>query len=357
MLQHLLLLGKLHKTYLLTAPYLLLRKMSSNVISLPDSTDLEQLGSIAREFRQEYEELAEDAERILLGRRFIFSRYGKELYPYFEEADASVVPGCIIPLKKGRPVASVDSTCVLVGETSDGALYAARTAVGISHEGALKRFFRIGPMLVYASASGLAGLRTDLSSPELGMLLSDRMVAERVIRNTIERRVIESLLYSRQELIVVADGSLKHPFGQFAGSPLKMNPSGNCLIGFSKSSNLIFSEGAVSALSRAQGPVFHLVEAGPVKTVLAKFAADGLVFRLDLAGLSESVENVLGRLLWNDAFAAGYPESLKAAHHLSVFSKAEDQALKAFVTKRFRFRHIPTFTLRRIALGSFKGGA
>ena len=45
------------------------------------------------------------------------------------------------------------------------------------------------------------------------------------------------------------------------------------------------------------------------------------------------------------------------AHHLSIFSKADDQALKAFVTKRFGVRRLHTFPLRKIALGSFRGGA
>jgi hypothetical protein len=94
-----------------------------------------------------------------------------------------------------------------------------------------------------------------------------------------------------------------------------------------------------------------------VSTVLAKFSPDGLVFRLDVSGTEEPVERVLGRILWNDAFSAGYPESLKVAHHLSVFSRADGQALKAFVTKKFRLRQLPTFTLRTIALGSFKGAA
>ena len=201
----------------------------------------------------------------------------------------------------------------------------------------------------------MSGLRSDLSSAEMGMLLADHTIAERVLRNIVEGRVVESLLSSERELIVVADGSLKHPFGQ-RQSPLDAGASGNCLIGFSKSSNLIVSEGAVASLSKAIGASYHLLDGGLVKTVLAKFTSDGLVFRLDLAGLREPVEDALGRLLWNDSFSAGYPESLKAAHHLSVFSKAEDQALKAFVTKKFRLRQLPTFTLRRIALGSFKGG-
>jgi len=330
--------------------------MDSSVISLPDTDNIELFDSIAREFRQGFEDLAQNAERELVGRSFIFSRYGEQLYPYFEETDATQVPGCIIPIKEGRPVASVDSTCVLVGETTDGALYAARTAVGISREGSLRRFFRLGPILVYLSASGMTGLQSELSSSEMGLLLADHGIAERVVRNIIEGRVVASLLSSESELIVIADGSLKHPFGQHNSGPTPL-AGGNCLIGFSKSSTLIVSEGAVASLSKSSAASFHLLDSGPVKTVLAKFAPDGLVFRLDLAGLREPVENALGRLLWNDSFAAGYPESLKAAHHLSIFSKAEDQALKAYVTKRFRLRQLPTFTLRTIALGSFRGGA
>lgn len=328
----------------------------SNILTLPDSQHLALLDSVAQEFRQGFNDLTENAGKELSGRSFIFSRYGKELYPYFEASGANLVPGCIIPLKEGRPVASVDSTCILVGETSSGALYAARTAVGISHEGSLKKFVRMGPILVYASSKGLLGIRSETSSLEMGLLLSDHSVAERVIRNTIERKVIESLLCSDERMIVMADGSLKHPFGQFSGS-LPPAAGDNSLIGFSKSSNLIFSEEAASALSCAKGPSYHVLDDGPVKTVLAKFATDGIVFRLDLADTSEPVERLLGRLLWNDSFTAGYPESLKVAHTLSVFTRGEDQALRALVTKRFGLRRLPTFTLRTIALGSFKGGA
>jgi hypothetical protein len=324
--------------------------------SLPEPLDnLDLFGEIAKEFRQAFEDLAKQADRELSGKNFIFSRYGKELYPYFEETDATTVPGCIIPLKEGRPVASVDSTCVLIGESSDGALYAARTAVGISLMGAPRRFVRIGPILVYASPAGINGLGTNLSGQELSLLLSDHAVAERVIRNRVERRIVDCLLASEEKLIVMADGSLKHPLGQFVGRTTMQGR--NALIGFSKSSNLILSEGIVRSLTKAEGPSYQMLDDGRVNTVLAKFSADGLVFRLDLMTGGEDAPAVLGRLLWNDSFSAGYPESLKLAHHLSIFSKADDQALKAFVTKRFRLRRLPTFTLRTIALGSFRGAA
>jgi hypothetical protein len=335
----------------------MLRNMAIATSVLPDGLEPGLLDSLAEEFRLSFAELLESADRGLSGRRFVFSRYGRELYPCFEEADATLVPGCIVPVKEGRPVASVDSTCVLVGEAQEGALYAARAAVGVSFGGALKRFFRLGPVLVFASESGLSGVESRLGSQEMAFLLADHAVAERVIRNTVEGRVVSALLAGADGAIVVADGSLKHPMGQFGGALPRPASRETCLLGFSKSSSLIFSEGAVGALSMAASPAYHVVDGGPVKTVLAKFSADGLVFRLDVASPAEQVQQVLGSLLWNDAFAAGYPESLKVAHHLSVFSKADDQALKAYVTGRFRLKRVPTFALRRIALGSFKGGA
>ncbi|MDG6937068.1 MAG: hypothetical protein JRN42_00825, partial [Nitrososphaerota archaeon] len=121
-------------------------------------------------------------------------------------------------------------------------------------------------------------------------------------------------------------------------------------------SNLILSEDYVSALSKSPVPAYHSLDRGPIETVLAKFAPDGLVFRLDVSS-QEPAETTLGRILWNDAFASGYPDSLKVAHHLSIFSRADDQALKAYVAKRFRVKQLHTFPLRKIALGSFKGGA
>jgi hypothetical protein len=321
-----------------------------------EDAQLAMLDSLAQEFEEAFEELSENAGRELSGRTFVFSSYGRELYPYFEATDVELVPGCIIPVKEGRPVTSVDSTCVLVGETAQGALYAARTAVGISIDGSLRRFFRLGPILVYANCDGLSGMIPSIPPAEMDLLLSDHTVAERFIRNTVERRVIEALARADGDNIIMADGSLKHPLGQLSTALHHRHGAGRCIVGFSKSSNLIMTEGAVSALSSARGPSFSTIAEGAITTVLAKFTPYGLVFRLDLSG-PESPETTLGRILWNDAFASGYPDSLRVAHHLSIFSRAEDQALKAYVTKRFRVHQLHTFPLRKIALGGFKGSA
>jgi hypothetical protein len=347
----------MRKTFITLHAFLLVANMLNSILSLPGQNQTDVLDSLAKELEDDFNELSESADRELAGRHFVFSRYGRELYPYFEDIDVSLVPGCIIPVKEGRPVASVDSTCVLVGETSQGALYAARAAVGISFEGSLRRFFRLGPILVYASASGLKGMRSQITSPEFALILSDHSLAERVVRNTVERRVLDALMLCDAELIVMADGSLKHPLGQYGDNFERLGQSKNTLVGFSKSSCLIFSEEAVGVLSRSERPAYYNVDGGRIKTVLAKFSPDGLVFRLDLSDETAPVETTLGRILYNDAFSSGYPDSLKVAHHLSIFSRAEDQALKAYVTKRFKVKQLPSFSLRNIALGSFKGGA
>ena len=334
----------------------MLPNMAIATLPAVEEEQLNLLDALAREFEEAFAQLAESAERELSGKRFVFSRYGRELYPYFEATDDGLVPGCIVPIKQGRPIASVDSTCIMVGETSHGALYAARTAVGISYEGSLRRFFRLGPILVYANSSGLSGLLPHLPSSELDLLLSDHAVAERFIRNTVERKVIDALSEGEGETIVMADGSLKHPMSQLSGGGFRRSTAGRSMVGFSKSSNLILSEEVMGALAKAPGPAFHTLDDGAVSTVLAKFTSDGLVFRLDIAA-PEPAEATLGRIMWNDAFASGYPDSLKVAHHLSIFSKADDQAIKAFVAKRFRVRQLQTFPLRKIALGGFKGGA
>ncbi len=316
----------------------------------------ELLESLFDELRESFAELNIHAEKVLAGRRFIFNRYGRVLYPYFSwETDASKINVGLILARDARTVASVDSTCVLLGEAQEGSLYAARAGVGISFDGSLRKFIRLGPVLVYLSKDGFCGLRAKFSSPEIGALLSDHGIAERVIRNILERKVVDSLLASEECLIVMADGSLKHPMGSFAGRlPASRNVE-SCLVGFSKSSSLLFSEAALESVSSSRGAAYHTVEEGPISTVLAKFSPDGIVFRLDLAECYQPIEITLGRILANDSFSAGYPESLKIAHHLSIFTRAEGAALRACVTKRFRLHELPTFDLRRVALGTLGG--
>ncbi len=329
----------------------MLRNMNTQ-LKVATVVNVEALSVLASEFREQFETSAEVIHERLVGRRFIFNRDGKDSYPFDEwEGGTEGEAFPIAPIAETVTIASTDSSCILLGETSDGAVYAVRAAVCFASQGSVQGYFRIGPIVVHLSPKGSLGLPTKLEGYELRVALSDHLIAERIIRNTVEKKIIASLLSFPGRMLVMADGSLKHPLDTYPESLFRDDDSGSSLIGFSKSSAMISANRLSALVSRAEGPAYSTVEDGPIHTLLAKFSRDGLVFRLDLARSRGRIEQTLGCILANDSFAVGYPESLRVAHHLSVFARSEDMALKAYITNRYSLKHLRSFGLRRITLG------
>ncbi len=330
-----------------------MRKMATQ-LKLTDAASSQAMCTLAQEFKLDFEQASTILDERLAGRRFVFNRDGIEYYPFEGWAGEPSSPlEAISPLECEATIASTDSSCILIGETSDGSAYAVRGTVTFASRGAVKSYLRLGPMIVYLSPKGAIGLPAPMSTYELRVSLFDHQIAERMIRNSVEARIISSLIGSPEEMIVMADGSLKHPMGALSNFGPKFGSPSSTLVGFSKSSSLILSSSIANALVQARSASFGTVEGGPVKTVLAKFSPDGLVFRLDIVSSREGPAEVLGKVAWSDCFSVGYPESLRLAHHLSVFSRVEDAALKTYLARRYALRHLPIFGLRKIALGSF----
>ena len=84
-------------------------------------------------------------------------------------------------------------------------------------------------------------------------------------------------------MLVMADGSLKHPLDSYPELLFRDGDSGSALVGISKTSALISSNKLSGVVSRAKGPAYASVEEGTIHTLLAKFSRDGLVFRVDVA--------------------------------------------------------------------------
>lgn len=329
----------------------MLRNMSTK-LNVAAAVNMESLDVLAKEFRQEFAVCSGLINERLSGRRFVFNRDGKETYPFddWETAEGQAVP--MEPVQEATTIASTDSSCILLGETSDSSVYAVRAAVCFASEGLTRGYFRIGPIVIHLSAKGACGLPSQLEGYELRVALSDHLIAERIIRNSVEKRILASLLEFPQRMVVIADGSLKHPLESSPDLLFRDGPSGSRLVGVSKTSALISSNKLSGVVSRATGPAYASVEDGLVHTLLAKFSRDGLVFRVDLARCRGRVPETLGLILANDGFSAGYPESLRVAHHLSVFARSEDMALKAYLTNRYSLKQLRSFGLRRIALGA-----
>jgi hypothetical protein len=328
----------------------MLRNMN-NQLSVATVMNMDTLQSLAKELKERFEVSSGLIHEKLAGKEFIFNHDGKDTYPFAGWSEAcDGEPHPILPVREQVTVASTDSSCILLGESFEGAVYAVRAAVTFSCAGLVRGYFRAGPTIVYLSAKGACGLPCELEPFELRVALTDHQIAERIIRNTVERKIVSTLVTSPQISIVMADGSLKHPFDLYP-TRVSQSESDACLVGFSKSSGLVASSRLTGTVSRAAGPAYCASQEGLVQTIVAKFSNDGLVFRLDVARPVAQLQRVLGLILHNDGFSVGYPESLRFAHHLSVFSRSEDTALKAYLSKRYFLKHLPAFGIRRMTLG------
>ena len=322
----------------------------NNQLSVATVVSMDRLQSLAKEFKARFELSSGLIHERLAGKEFIFNHDGKDNYPFAgwsEACDGELRD--IIPVEEQATVASTDSSCILLGESFEGAVYAVRAAVTFSCAGLVRGYFRVGPTVVYLSEKGAYGLPTELEPFELRVALTDHQIAERIVRNSVEKRLVFALVATPEVSIVMADGSLKHPFDLY---PVDQgSDEGACLVGFSKSSSLVASNRLTGTVTKAPGPAYCASREGLIQTVVAKFSRDGLVFRLDVARPVEQLGRVLGLVLSNDGFSVGYPESLRVAHHLSVFSRSEDTALKAYLARRYLLKQLPAFGLRRMTLG------
>lgn len=92
-------------------------------------------------------------------------------------------------------------------------------------------------------------------------------------------------------------------------------------------------------------------------TFAVKLCRSGLSFRLD-ADSSLSFNEVLSSvqmLMGNDLLVHGYPETLRVAHTLSIFTPLETLALQRFLTEKYHVRIERVENARRTLFGPFGG--
>ncbi|MFN3621915.1 MAG: DNA double-strand break repair nuclease NurA, partial [Nitrososphaerales archaeon] len=185
------------------------------------------------------------------------------------------------------------------------------------------------------------------------------------LRAALEMCLIRRLLEERQSDMILVDGVLDEPLG----SPfrefkhklvLEALSRGVDLIGFSKDSRLppivaLLSEGYAIPdapwFTYASQISFSNVNGGS-GIYVARLAEQGLTLRIDLV-TRRKAEDVFADLITSDRYYRGYPESLRLAHHLTVFTGLEVLTLKV-VTKRVEVPLIELGGRRALLLGSLK---
>lgn len=281
------------------------------------------------------------------------------------------VPDCVREFSnhsRERIVVGIDSSCALVGEAEDGSIFAGRVTTVYRSQNGVQTYCRAGPIIFYLNYEWFSkSFGSSIPKGKLHAIISEVSVAERFVRIFLERQAQLQAAKSLSDAIIAIDGSLQrstlesreisiHEVQRVASENL------NELVGVSKTSNIREISGAAAALNALKrGSVFiDITDAiravsqrvGSNKIVAAKFSATAPVFRVDFSSSNgEDESQILADLKSNDVFFRGYPETLRLAHHLSVFDSSTISSIRSYLSRRYRLIQIPSDDLRATVLG------
>ena len=274
------------------------------------------------------------------------------------------------PTPRERIVASVDSSCALIGETEEGSIYAGRVTTVFSSKGVVLSYQRAGPIIFYLDPTTVETGFGSLCQAKRGLksILLDRSVAERSIRIFLERKAQIRAAESLSDSIVVVDGSLRGSLLEQKGATIKKleeeaERNFNQLVGFSKASSIRLISSACSFLQTCRRSMVYidLTEFAGVllpyrnpgsRITVAKFSPGVSVFRLDTSSANtEDASQVYSDLKYNDSFFRGYPETLRLAHHLSILDSSIISSIRSYLSKEYGLVQVPSDDLRATILG------
>ena len=321
------------------------------------------LGQIMYRFEEAVNATMKPKVDDLFGKQVFFSSSDKEFYPMEGWGPKNNFSNTvkIKAIHEATNVAAIDSSCVLIGETSEGSIYSAKCCLVLSCIGKSLIHFKVGPMLFY--------IDNDVSKSSIiekrlwNFALLDPATTKRMIRIRIERIMQNQISKLFSNTIILVDGSLKRSLFEdehngFNTILQNCKTGGNQLVGISKTTKLKVLDKFSSSLMRRNDACYidvsyivkRLVSNIIGHSLLAKLSPNGLALRTDV--LNDPSE-VLGRLVTNDVIVNGYPETLRLAHHVSTFTTTEMTCLKGLILSKFGAKEIMCEDVRRTLLGTF----
>jgi hypothetical protein len=320
------------------------------------------VGEIGRRFEEAINATLAPKLDALKGRQVVFGTDEKEFSPLegWEAKSYHVDTHNIIAIDESAPVAAIDSSCIFIGDTEDGSIYAAKCGLTLAFMGRPVMHFKIGPVLFYINADTLRSSNVERRLAKFALF--DTVAAKRMIRVRIERILQNEISKFLSDSLILVDGSLKSSAFEekengFHRIIQHCYTNNNYLLGISKTTKLKVLDSLSSLLMHKKVACYVDVES-VVKTfvshvvgrpLLAKFSSNGMVLRVDVVS---DPQEPLGRLLTNDSLVHGYPETLRLAHHVSTFTRTDVSCIRSFIISRFRIRELMQDDVRRTLLGS-----
>jgi hypothetical protein len=308
-------------------------------------------------------------EEVLKGRRIIFCIGDKNIVPlegWTNRRDpfCATTARTIQPTNEMSIISAIDSSSIQIAETEDGTIYAVKCGIAIAAARHTLVHFKIGPLLFYLSEETVK--RSELDHRLARVILFDNDSARKLIRTRVERAIQAELAKHFTKSIILVDGALESSFFEsYCQNINKIAEScslyNNSLVGISKNTKLKVLDKISLPLKKMEGPAYMDVDL-VIKSLIGNALGNNLlvrfgnnncpILRLDVIPTVEDRDKVLAKLLGNDLVACGYPDSLRLAHHISLFSPIEISCIRGHILTNYGVIELTSEDIRKTLLGS-----
>ncbi|MEM3637100.1 MAG: hypothetical protein QXX17_01675 [Conexivisphaerales archaeon] len=317
--------------------------------------------------------LSADSLTFLKGKALVFYRGGEEQQPMRGWASETPSNSCQdsipeeISLVRGeeRDIVGIDSSVIVLGEAEDGFILSGKAAVAARSRGRSQAYV-IGPLVFYIGEGNIDALNFFEKVPR-NLMLHDASIAARALRVLLERLIAYQLSGSISDGILLIDGSLKESNFEVKDAGLRQiiaesSQRGNYVAGITKNTRLKQLQRMESQLYTLQKPAYLdvtdvvrlFVSRLLANSYLTKLSADGIPLRIDIP-VAETPDTVIPSIMLSDLIMQGYPETLKSAHLLSIFTASEEASVKSRLARNEGTIVLPSFSIRRAILGKLEG--
>jgi len=279
------------------------------------------------------------------------------------------------PRHQETTIAAVDTSTIKMGETATGIIIAIRGAT-VWKQNRNYKYQRFGPLIFHITEENKNTVYNNLerdcfnaqnsgsrqSAPTL-MQMPTRLASllERLLQTTAARKMTSGLILFDGSL---TSGTIDTPVHRMREILSAARRNQNTVLAFSKATSLRSNGFLITDLLPEKEAPYLLETTGlrfkPPTVLLgdvyvARLNKANMAFRLDIdhevpfQNHLEAVEKLLG----NDVFRHGYPETLRLAHILCTFTANEVLAMQHFITRRHGIQLVNRPDMHRLLFGPF----
>jgi len=294
-----------------------------------------------------------------------------------QTAQLTQLPIPLKPKPQETTVAAVDTSTIKIGDTSRGIIVAVRGAT-VWRQTRKYRYTRLGPFIFHLTEENKKDLYSMLeqayfaadthashaSPPLQHMPMHIASLLEKWMQTMLAKTITDGILLFDGSLTA---GTFDAPIQRVKSLLQASRNNNNVVIAFSKSTTLRFNGYLITDYRMMQPPPY-IVEANGLRpkppvilfgdVYVAKLDRLGYAFRVDIdneVAFDRKVDAV-EKLLGNDFFSQGYPETLRLSHILCTFTANEVVAMQRFIAYKYGIRLINRPDMHRLLFGLFGKG-